>query len=155
MLQAAQRGAERVLVLGNSGIEPERIGDPPHAIGMLMRTVDLMSSQPTTAEVQQAELGAVARRFTEYNVCSTRLQLAAAASADVSPATLSANINTFCARKGPGFLPANPTPRPRGLRALAGALALRAGGHELALVLGLPARARPAPTCEGSHFRRS
>lgn len=98
VLQAMQRGAERVLVFSNSGIEPDRIADPSNAVDILMRSLDLMVGQPRVTEVQQAEFGAVARRLAEYNVCQSRFGHAKA-----SDPTSAATIDNFCARTGKGF----------------------------------------------------
>ncbi|CAM4294881.1 patatin-like phospholipase family protein [Corallococcus sp. ZKHCc1 1396] len=86
LLQAVQRGAERVLVISTGGVNPGPAKSPKNAMNVLMRTIDLFVAQPRVGEVQQAELLAVARRLGEYNVCIMR-----GASED------------FCRRKGPGF----------------------------------------------------
>ncbi|MHB8874431.1 MAG: patatin-like phospholipase family protein [Myxococcaceae bacterium] len=112
VLQALQRGAERVLVIANSGIEPDRIADPKNAFGILMRSLDLMVGQPKIAELQQAELGAVARRFTEYNACKTRLSGAAGVPVGGEgsrPAPSSQDLEDFCSRRGQAFSPPRPT----------------------------------------------
>ncbi|MHA7627704.1 patatin-like phospholipase family protein [Corallococcus sp. M7] len=88
LLQAVQRGAERVLVISTGGMNPSPAMDPKNAMSVLMRTIDLFVAQPRVAEVQQAELLAVTRRLGEYNVCTLR-----GASED------------FCRRKGGGFQP--------------------------------------------------
>ncbi|QRO02219.1 patatin-like phospholipase family protein [Archangium violaceum] len=95
LLQAVQRGAERVLVISTAGIDPERVANPPHAFGVLMRTLDLFVAQPRVGEVQQGEMAAVARRFTEYNLCMERLAGVASR----------ANVTKFCTRTGAGFSP--------------------------------------------------
>ncbi|RKH15894.1 patatin-like phospholipase family protein [Corallococcus sp. CA047B] len=86
LLQAVQRGAERVLVISTGGVNPGPEKDPKNAMSVLMRTIDLFVAQPRVGEVQQAELLAVARRLGEYNVCMLR-----GAGED------------FCRRKGTGF----------------------------------------------------
>ncbi|MBN8229620.1 patatin-like phospholipase family protein [Corallococcus macrosporus] len=88
LLQAVQRGAERVLVISTGGVNPSPAGDPKNAMSVLMRTIDLFVAQPRVGEVQQAELLAVTRRMGEYNVC-----------------TLRGATEEFCRRKGPGFQP--------------------------------------------------
>ncbi|WP_375756156.1 patatin-like phospholipase family protein [Corallococcus exercitus] len=88
LLQAVQRGAERVLVISTGGMNPSPSADPNNAMSVLMRTIDLFVAQPRVGEVQQAELLAVTRRLGEYNVC-----------------TLRGATEEFCRRKGPGFQP--------------------------------------------------
>ncbi|RKG76442.1 patatin-like phospholipase family protein [Corallococcus exercitus] len=88
LLQAVQRGAERVLVISTGGVNPSPATDPKNAMNVLMRTIDLFVAQPRVGEVQQAELLAVTRRLGEYNVC-----------------TLRGATEDFCRRKGPGFQP--------------------------------------------------
>ncbi len=88
LLQAVQRGAERVLVISTGGVNPSPSVDPKNAVSVLMRTLDLFVAQPRVGEVQQAELLAVTRRLGEYNVC-----------------TLRGATEDFCRRKGPGFQP--------------------------------------------------
>ncbi|MBZ4375371.1 patatin-like phospholipase family protein [Corallococcus interemptor] len=88
LLQAVQRGAERVLVISTGGMHPSPAMDPKNAMSVLMRTIDLFVAQPRVAEVQQAELLAVTRRMGEYNVC-----------------TLRGATEDFCRRKGMGFHP--------------------------------------------------
>lgn len=112
LLQAVQRGAERVLVISTAGIEPVRVPNPPHAFGILTRTLDLFVAQPRVGEVQQGELAAVSRRFTEYNLCTERLAFAATNPRDEQARR---NATNFCARQGPGFTP----PRPTGFQAAA------------------------------------
>jgi predicted acylesterase/phospholipase RssA len=142
VMQAMQRGAERVLIFSNSGIEPDRMANPPNALKVFLRSLDLMVAQPRVGEVQQAEYGAIARRFAEYNICQRRLGDAAppppppaatpapSASAASKPVprpnppaahppgqgiasgAAEANINAFCARSAAGFQPANAGPRP-------------------------------------------
>lgn len=95
LLQAVQRGAERVLVISTGGLDPTPVPPPEHAVGMLLRTIDLFVAQPRVGEVQQAELAAVGRRFAEYNVCALRL-------ANVADPTA---VPTYCRRTGTGFVP--------------------------------------------------
>ena len=96
LLEAVRRGAERVLIVNTSGIEPTRRGPPKNAFKILTRTIELMSGQPRPGELQQGELAAVERRWIEYNVCIDRLgPLAATAKADVT---------SFCERRE-GFYP--------------------------------------------------
>jgi predicted acylesterase/phospholipase RssA len=97
VLQALQRGAERVVIFANAGIEPDRRAGPEHAFGILQRTLDLMAMQPRMSELQQGEFGAVSRRFAEYNVCDLRLHAAAGAAAPDS------DIGAFCRRAGGAF----------------------------------------------------
>ena len=91
LLQAAQRGAERVLVIANGGIEPDAQARPLHAFSILARTVDLLVTQPKVGELGQAELAAVARRLGEYNVCLQRLAPA--------PSFVPAGVEGFCERR--------------------------------------------------------
>jgi predicted acylesterase/phospholipase RssA len=97
LLQAVQRGAERALIVSTSGIDPGSAPDQPNAVAILMRTLDLLVSQPPVSEVQQGELQAVARRFTEHNVCTRRLELSTMFD---KPAR-----GNFCARRGRPFDP--------------------------------------------------
>jgi predicted acylesterase/phospholipase RssA len=103
VLEAVERGAERVLVLSNSRIEPDRMAAPGNAIKILMRTIDLLSGQPRIGEVQLGELAAVERRMLEYNVCSERL--------GSFPAKSKPEVTEFCERRS-GFFPA-----PEGVKA--------------------------------------
>jgi predicted acylesterase/phospholipase RssA len=74
LLEAVYRGAERVLVLSTSRIDPDPIPPPRNAVKILMRTIDLLSGQPRISEVQLAELAAAQRRMVEYTVCQERLR---------------------------------------------------------------------------------
>jgi predicted acylesterase/phospholipase RssA len=95
LLQAVQRGAERVLLISTAGIDPKPApeSNSQNAFGILMRTIDLFIAQPRVGEVQQAELTAVTRRMAEYNLCKARLVGVA-------------NLEPFCRRSGKGFEPA-------------------------------------------------
>ncbi|MCP3103585.1 patatin-like phospholipase family protein [Myxococcus sp. K15C18031901] len=95
LLQAVQRGAERVLVISTGGVDPSPEGPPGNAVDTLMRTIDLFVAQPRVGEVQQGELAAVGRRFAEYNVCEARLQ-----AVESRP-----GAESFCRRAGTGFVP--------------------------------------------------
>lgn len=94
LLQAVQRGAERVLVISTGGIDPDPSPESKskNAFGILMRTLDLFVAQPRVGEVQQSEFMAVARRMAEYNVCKDRL-------VGVK------GTEDFCRRAGEGFEP--------------------------------------------------
>lgn len=94
VLQAVQRGAERVLLISTAGLDPEPSPGSEHAFGILMRTIDLFVAQPRVGEVQQAELAAITRRFAEFNLCRERLIGKGAA-----------DVLRFCRRVGPGFEP--------------------------------------------------
>ncbi|AGC42639.1 patatin-like phospholipase family protein [Myxococcus stipitatus DSM 14675] len=98
LLQAVQRGAERVLILSTRGLQTEPSPPPENAVSTLMRTIDLFVAQPFVGEVQQAELAAVGRRFAEYNVCTLRLAQVEDASA----------VPAYCQRTGQGFVPVEP-----------------------------------------------
>jgi hypothetical protein len=91
LLEAVRRGAERALVVTTSSIDIGPTGHAESAIPILLRTLDLATSQNLAAELQQADLEAVARRWAEYNFCRTRF-----ATADAS-ATLARE--SFCQRK--------------------------------------------------------
>ncbi len=93
VMEAMRRGAERVLVLANSGLEPEQNERPKHTLAVLMRTIDLLATQPKVGELSQAELAALVRRFGEYNVCRQRL-----ASLQAPPSDATA---PFCERRPP------------------------------------------------------
>jgi len=99
LLQAVMRGAERVAVFANAGMETGHDPIPEHAAAILLRTLDLFVTQHGVGEVQQAELLAVGRRFGEYNVCKDRLDELA-----VDDPT-KAEVSAFCERRGPGFEP--------------------------------------------------
>ncbi|MCP3058338.1 patatin-like phospholipase family protein [Myxococcus sp. K38C18041901] len=98
VLQAVQRGAERVLVISTGNLESTPVPAPENAVSTLMRTIDLFVAQPRVGEVQQAELAAVGRRFAEYNVCTLRL-------AQVEDTTV---VEPYCRRTGSGFVPTEP-----------------------------------------------
>jgi predicted acylesterase/phospholipase RssA len=72
LLEAVRRGADRVLVLGTGQMDPAPIRKPRHAVEILLRTIDLATTQVPISEVQLGELAAVARRLSEYNVCRDR-----------------------------------------------------------------------------------
>jgi predicted acylesterase/phospholipase RssA len=74
LLQAVRRGAERVIVISTSSIDIGPSGHAKSAIPILMRTIDLATSQNLAAEFQQAEFEAAARRLAEFELCDTRLQ---------------------------------------------------------------------------------
>ena len=100
LLQAMQRGAERVLLISTGKLDAEPKPPPEHAFSILMRTLDLFVAQPRVGEVQQAEMSAVARRYAEFNVCQDRLASLPAAA-----------VGDFCRRKGPAFeAPEQPAP---------------------------------------------
>jgi predicted acylesterase/phospholipase RssA len=94
LLQAVQRGAERVLMISTAGLDPNPAPESgsKNAFGILMRTLDLFVAQPRVGEVQQAEFLAVARRMTEHNVCRDRLEGRK-------------GLESFCRRAGKGFEP--------------------------------------------------
>lgn len=92
VLEAINRGAERVLVISNSGIEAGPAERPKNALKILFRTLDLLVGQARVAEVQQAEFGAIERRLIEYSVCNDRLKGNADATA----------VGKFCKRSPEG-----------------------------------------------------
>jgi predicted acylesterase/phospholipase RssA len=91
LLEAVRRGAERVLVLGTGQMDPGPIRRPKNAVDILLRAIDLATSQVPISEVQLGELAAVARRLTEYNVCLERFPGAA--------------DQDYCTRRSPRFFP--------------------------------------------------
>jgi predicted acylesterase/phospholipase RssA len=91
LMEAVRRGAERVLVLASSGIEPDSVAKPQNALAMLRRTLALLGAQVTPGELTAAEGAAVQRRWLEYNICLARL-----ASPDAG------TIEDFCQRRGQG-----------------------------------------------------
>lgn len=94
LLEAVRRGAERVLVLSTSRLEPDRTAAPRNAIQILLRTLDLLSGQPLIGELQLGELAALERRMLEYNVCVDRLRPLSAHS--------KSDVTEFCERRA-GF----------------------------------------------------
>ncbi len=105
VLQAVYRGAERALVLTNSGIEPGRSARQKSTLDMLLRTLDLFGTNPNVAEVQLAELTAVERRFLEYNVCKDRLSKLGRSDPDKATVEHFCRRTTGFERKGPGLRP--------------------------------------------------
>lgn len=95
VMQAVDRGAERVLILSTSSIEADPIERPKHALGMLNRSIDLMVQQPRVGEVEQAEFAAVARRLAEYNQCTDRLRTVS----DTGTAESRGDLRQFCERR--------------------------------------------------------
>ena len=96
LLEVVQRGAERVLVVSTSRIEPDRTSAPANAMEILMRTIDLLSGQPRIGEVQLGEFAAVGRRMHEHGVCTERLSDLAAKSRP--------DVTEYCERRS-GFYP--------------------------------------------------
>jgi predicted acylesterase/phospholipase RssA len=88
-LEAVRRGAERMIVVSSSGLQPEAEAKQRNAGAMLMRTIDLLVDQISMTEIQQADLYATARRLGEFNICSDRLKLA----------TDSDSARRFCTRE--------------------------------------------------------
>jgi hypothetical protein len=72
--EAVWRGAERTLVISTANADIGPAPHPPAALQILLRTVDLATSQNFIGELQQAEFEAAARRLAEYNLCDLRLQ---------------------------------------------------------------------------------
>jgi len=91
LLEAVRRGADRVLILGTGQMDPAPTRRPRSALDILLRTIDLATTQVPISEVQLGELAAVARRLTEYNVCLERFP--GAADPD------------YCTRRTPRFFP--------------------------------------------------
>jgi predicted acylesterase/phospholipase RssA len=74
--EAVRRGAERVLVLSNSALDEHPVVPPQNALSVAMRSLDIVISQSTVGEVQQADLLAASRRMNEYSLCRLRLTAA-------------------------------------------------------------------------------
>jgi predicted acylesterase/phospholipase RssA len=72
ILEAVNRGAERVLAFSNSTWEPAPTQSPKHVLGVMMSTLDVLISSGIT-EPQLASLRALVRRWQEYQVCQERL----------------------------------------------------------------------------------
>jgi len=73
VLEAVRRGAERTLVISTSSLDPSPGQRPQSALEILMRTIDLATSQGFSAEAHTAELEAAARRLVEFDTCKYRL----------------------------------------------------------------------------------
>jgi predicted acylesterase/phospholipase RssA len=71
--QAVWRGAERTLVISTGNVDVSPAGHAASALPILLRTIDLSTSQNLVGEVQQAEFQAAARRLAEYNLCQWRM----------------------------------------------------------------------------------
>jgi predicted acylesterase/phospholipase RssA len=91
LLQAVWRGAERTIIISTSSIDIGPTGHPSSALPILMRTLDLATSQNLAAEFQQAEFQGAARRLAEFNICQDRLDAAGVTSSDAT---------SFCERTG-------------------------------------------------------
>jgi predicted acylesterase/phospholipase RssA len=91
LLEAVRRGAERVLVVNTSGLEPSRTGPQRNAFQILTRTIDLLSGQSRPGELQQGELAALERRWIEYSVCQERLSAVPGVDRD--------SLASFCERR--------------------------------------------------------
>lgn len=74
--EAVWRGAERTLMISTANVDIGPAPHPPAALQILLRTVDLATSQNFIGELQQAEFEAAARRTAEYNLCDLRLERA-------------------------------------------------------------------------------
>jgi predicted acylesterase/phospholipase RssA len=98
MLEAVQRGAERVVVLSNYPFAPEPASAPRHAFDVLTRTLTLGIVFPGATEPARAELAVVERRMLEYHVCQERFESFAAA--NTPPSTPEAG-ESFCRRRRP------------------------------------------------------
>ena len=99
MLEAVQRGAERVVVLSNYPFTPEPAAAPRHAFDVLTRTMALGIVLPGSTEPDRAELTVVTRRMLEYHVCQERFASWETVPA-ASPATERA-WESFCQRRQP------------------------------------------------------
>jgi predicted acylesterase/phospholipase RssA len=94
VMEAMYRGAERVVIVSTSSIDPDPILRPEDAVTVVLRTIDLLVQQPRVGEVQQADLAATTRRMSEYNLCRGRYQVVGG---DVLADTR--EIEDFCTRK--------------------------------------------------------
>jgi len=92
MREAVHRGAERTLVIATGSIDAAPNAHAESALPLLLRTIDLATDQSIVGEVQESELGVVARRLVEYKVCKTRLGPGAK-----TPSAL-ADAERFCRR---------------------------------------------------------
>jgi predicted acylesterase/phospholipase RssA len=103
MLEAVQRGAERVVVLSNYPFAPEPAPEPRHAFDMLTRTMTLGIVLPGATEPERAELVVVKRRLLEHHVCRERF--ASWDSASSAPTATPRAWEPFCRRTQPGAAP--------------------------------------------------
>jgi predicted acylesterase/phospholipase RssA len=113
LMEAVRRGAERVVMLANSGIEPDPIPDPRNALGILLRSLSLSALEPLVSEVSVGEFAAIARRLTEYGACTRRFRKLVLESAEEDA------MRAFCRRERP--------PARAGRRTLAGTADLHVG----------------------------
>jgi len=100
MLEAVQRGAERVVVLSNYPFAPEPATAPRHAFDVLTRTLTLGIVMPGATEPDRAELAVVKRRMLEYHVCRERF--ASFAKTSNPPSATADASEAFCRRRQPG-----------------------------------------------------
>jgi predicted acylesterase/phospholipase RssA len=103
MLEAVQRGADRVVVLSNYPFAPEPAAAPRHAFDVLTRTMALGIVLPGSTEPDRAELAVVKRRMLEYHVCQERFASFAIASG--APPASPAAWEPFCQRRPAGGSP--------------------------------------------------
>jgi predicted acylesterase/phospholipase RssA len=91
VMEAVRRGADRVLVLSVSGLDPGRAPPQANAFQMLFRAVGVATDQNVFGELQLSELAAVARRMGEHEVCANRFALLGGSS--------NRDIREFCERR--------------------------------------------------------
>jgi predicted acylesterase/phospholipase RssA len=96
MLEAVDRGAERVVVLSNYPLTIEPGPSPRHAIDVLTRTMILGIVMPGSSEPERAALTAATRRLLEYRVCRERFESWDQAGSDTNA---SRAFEPFCRRR--------------------------------------------------------
>jgi hypothetical protein len=97
--EAVRRGAERVVVLSASSLDPPPVPEPKNGGQILFRSLDLFVYQLRDAEVQQAEGRAIARRVAERELCVNRFEKRPAVERDA-----------VCGAAKPPVLPPPPPP---------------------------------------------
>jgi predicted acylesterase/phospholipase RssA len=74
LVEAARRGAERVVVLSASSLDPPPVAPRKNGGQLLLRSIDLFVDQLRDAEAQQAEGQVIARRVAERELCFKRYE---------------------------------------------------------------------------------
>lgn len=110
VLDAVNRGTERVLAFTNSTWEPRPEQSPKHAFDVLMGTLDVLVSSGIT-EPQLASLRALVRRWQEYKVCCDRFGGCSNEQAP-SPVEESLDANDAAAAGGTESAPSASTDQP-------------------------------------------
>lgn len=103
VLAAVNRGADRVLVMTSSTMEPPSTASPKHAVGILMNVLDVLLSSVIT-EPQLAASRALTRRMLEYRVCCDRFTVwgnstEVEGKPRMSACTLDADVERLCNRE--------------------------------------------------------